>query len=134
MPAGRIREVAKAICRLLHELAQELASTVQPSGFARARSADWGEERGNLSTHPKPALITHREEEIASLIAGGLSNRKIAAALIITEGTAENHVHHILNKLGFHSRAQIAAWVVHKNAIPFSATRDAAAILALEPR
>lgn len=107
---ARQREVAKATCRLLHELAQELASTVQPMGVERARSTDWGEEKGNL------APITYREEEVATLIAGGFSNRKIAAALTITEGTAESHVHHILDKLGFHSRVQIAVWFVeHKN-------------------
>ncbi len=56
--------------------------------------------------------LTHREQEIAGLIAQGLTNRQIAEALVIAEGTAANHVQHILNKLGFDSRAQIAAWAV----------------------
>jgi non-specific serine/threonine protein kinase len=46
------------------------------------------------------------------LVAGGLSSREIAAALSIAERTAENHVEHILNKLGFRSRVQIATWAV----------------------
>ena len=37
---------------------------------------------------------------MAVLIARGLTNRQIAEALVITEGTAANHVDHILNKLG----------------------------------
>jgi non-specific serine/threonine protein kinase len=47
----------------------------------------------------------------ASLVAGGRSNKEIAAALVISQRTAENHVEHILTKLGFTSRAQVAAWV-----------------------
>ena len=43
-------------------------------------------------------------------MARGLTNRQIAAALHISERTAENHVQHILVKLGLHTRTQIAAW------------------------
>ncbi len=38
----------------------------------------------------------------------GISNKEIAAALVIAQGTAEGHVERILDKLGFSSRAQIA--------------------------
>jgi DNA-binding NarL/FixJ family response regulator len=40
----------------------------------------------------------------------GRSNREIAARLVITEGTVEVHVKHILGKLGVKSRAQVAGW------------------------
>jgi non-specific serine/threonine protein kinase len=56
--------------------------------------------------------LTPREREVAALVAQGLTNRQIGAALVITEGTARLHVKHILHKLGFSSRAQIAAWAV----------------------
>jgi predicted ATPase/class 3 adenylate cyclase/DNA-binding CsgD family transcriptional regulator len=56
------------------------------------------------------SVLTRREQEVAVLIARGLTNRQIAEALVITEGTAANHVVHILNKLGYSSRAQIAVW------------------------
>jgi non-specific serine/threonine protein kinase len=46
---------------------------------------------------------------VATLIARGLSNREIAEALVITEGTAAVHVKRILSKLGFKSRSQVAA-------------------------
>ena len=61
-----------------------------------------------------PGLLTSRELEVAALIARGKTNREIASALVITEGTAANHVQHILNKLGLNSRAQIAAWAVDR--------------------
>jgi len=48
--------------------------------------------------------------QIANLVAGGLTNREIAAKLSISERTADAHIEHILNKLGFHSRLQIARW------------------------
>lgn len=57
-------------------------------------------------------LLTQRELDVAKLIAKGLTNHEIATALVISDRTAANHVQHILNKLGFRSRAQIAAWVV----------------------
>ena len=56
------------------------------------------------------SVLTRREQEVAVLIARGLTNRQIAEALVITEGTAANHVVHILGKLEFGSRAQVAVW------------------------
>jgi non-specific serine/threonine protein kinase len=50
--------------------------------------------------------------QVARLVAGGRSNKEIAAQLVISQRTAENHVEHILTKFGFASRAQVAAWVV----------------------
>ncbi|MFG2002956.1 ATP-binding protein [Spirillospora sp. NPDC048911] len=55
--------------------------------------------------------LTPRETEIAGLVAQGMSNREIAAAAVIAQRTVEGHIEHIMNKLGFRSRAQIAAWV-----------------------
>jgi DNA-binding NarL/FixJ family response regulator len=58
--------------------------------------------------------LTSREREIASLMADGLSNHDIAGRLVITEGTVEVHVKHILSKLGFRSRTQVAGWVARQ--------------------
>jgi predicted ATPase/DNA-binding CsgD family transcriptional regulator len=55
--------------------------------------------------------LTHRELEIAELVAEGLTNKEIAARLTIAQRTAEGHVERVLTKFGFTSRAQIAAWV-----------------------
>ncbi|MEU0564214.1 LuxR C-terminal-related transcriptional regulator [Nonomuraea sp. NPDC005983] len=54
--------------------------------------------------------LTPREREIAELISQGLSNKEIATRLVISQRTAEGHVEHILAKLGFSSRTQIAVW------------------------
>jgi non-specific serine/threonine protein kinase len=57
--------------------------------------------------------LTRRETEVALLIARGLTNRKIAEQLVISERTVDNHVANILEKLGFSARSQIAAWTIH---------------------
>jgi DNA-binding CsgD family transcriptional regulator len=54
--------------------------------------------------------LTRKELEIAELVYQGGTNREIADRLIISERTVDNHVQHILTKLDFHRRAQIAAW------------------------
>lgn len=56
--------------------------------------------------------LTPREQQIASRIARGMSNRHIADDLVIATSTTERHVANILGKLGFQSRTQIAAWAV----------------------
>jgi DNA-binding CsgD family transcriptional regulator len=55
--------------------------------------------------------LTRREREVVTLIAAGLSNREIAARLVVAQRTAEGHVENILSKLGFTSRAQVAGWL-----------------------
>ena len=59
-----------------------------------------------------PPALSRREDEVAKLVADGLTNRQIATRLVISERTAETHVQHILTKLGFTTRSQIAAWSV----------------------
>ena len=62
--------------------------------------------------------LTAREREVATLIAQGKSNREIADSLVVGKRTVETHVANILSKLGFASRAQIAAWAEKKGLTP----------------
>jgi DNA-binding CsgD family transcriptional regulator len=55
--------------------------------------------------------LSRRERDVAQLLAQGLSNRTIAERLYLSERTVDNHVHHILDKLGFDSRVQVATWL-----------------------
>ena len=55
-------------------------------------------------------ILSAREWQVAELVAEGLSNRQIANRLHLSERTAENHVAHILAKLGFETRSRIASW------------------------
>jgi DNA-binding NarL/FixJ family response regulator len=68
-----------------------------------------GKARG---ARPGSAPLTRREQEVAVLIARGLTNRDIARQLVISERTVDTHVGNILSKLRLTSRAQVAAWAV----------------------
>lgn len=69
----------------------------------------------NVPAEPAPSVaaiaLSRREKEVASLLATGLSNREIATRLYLSERTVDNHVSHILDKLGFDSRVQVATWL-----------------------
>jgi DNA-binding CsgD family transcriptional regulator len=60
----------------------------------------------------RPDAITARQREVAALVSEGCTNREIATRLGIDERSAEGHVERIRLRLGFRSRAQIAAWYV----------------------
>ncbi|MCQ4118770.1 ATP-binding protein [Rhodococcus tibetensis] len=60
----------------------------------------------------RTAGLTRRERQVADLVTEGLTNRMIAEKLVISPRTAQGHVERVLGKLGFTSRAQIAAWMV----------------------
>jgi DNA-binding NarL/FixJ family response regulator len=57
---------------------------------------------------PQPHPLSDRELEIVRLLARGATNREIAAALVLAEGTVKNHLTNILEKLGARDRAQAA--------------------------
>jgi predicted ATPase/DNA-binding CsgD family transcriptional regulator len=68
---------------------------------------------GTAADAPVPVgrwdLLTAREREVAGLVAEGLTNRDIAARLFVSKRTVDAHLEHILSKLGYSSRVQVAA-------------------------
>ncbi|MHC3474439.1 ATP-binding protein [Streptomyces sp. 7R007] len=58
--------------------------------------------------------LTRREWQVADLVAEGLTNKQIAARLVIAQRTAENHVERILTKLGLPSRSRLAVWTYER--------------------
>jgi non-specific serine/threonine protein kinase len=79
-----------------------------------------GEETTGLLTdgEGEVALLTRRELEVVHLVAAGATNREIAASLVISYQTVKTHLHHILTKLGFESRVELAAWYVRRQQPP----------------
>lgn len=102
--------------------AAELAAVARPRGvtlgmapwLARLDAAAALLPTGTPKCTPAPELdpgpLSRRELEVAELVAKGLTNKAIAAELYLSERTAQNHVQHILTKLGVSNRTQIAAW------------------------
>ncbi|MEP7024951.1 MAG: LuxR C-terminal-related transcriptional regulator [Actinomycetota bacterium] len=66
--------------------------------------------RGLAGQQGSSSVLTRRELQIAALVTKGLSNKAIADELVISPATAARHVANIFTKLGFTSRAQLAAW------------------------
>lgn len=83
-------------------------------GFDAAIAYALREELPEAPPSHASATPTRREQEVAELVAEGMTNKEIAARLVISPRTAQGHVEHLLTKLGFTSRAQIAAWVVEQ--------------------
>jgi len=61
-------------------------------------------------------VLTRREEQVAGLIAEGLTNRQIGERLFIGQRTVDSHVSHIFAKLGCTTRAQVAAIITARPA------------------
>ena len=72
---------------------------------------EWIEQlQAQLTAAAADSPLSPRELEVARLVARGLTNKQIGQNLYVSERTAENHVQHILTKLGLRNRSQIAAW------------------------
>jgi DNA-binding CsgD family transcriptional regulator len=97
---GRSSDVDESVGLLV-----EADAAAERMGMAplRARIAALGAAEGGV--------LSRREAEIAELVGRGLTNRQIAASAHISERTVETHVGHVLAKLGFTRRSEIAAWV-----------------------
>ena len=107
-------ERAEALRHLDYVVVEFGAMHMQPS-LARARKLAQGiQVAGSTGGDTEVGGLTARERDVAGLIARGMSNRDIAEALVITEATTEVHVKHILGKLGFRSRSQVAVWAVER--------------------
>ena len=74
-------------------------------------------------------MLTDRQQQVASLVCDGLSNKIIAQKLGVSEGTVKIHLHAVYNKLNIHSRTQLAATLADRGqanlllASPVLATR-----------
>jgi DNA-binding NarL/FixJ family response regulator len=59
-------------------------------------------------------LLTSREREVSALVAKGMTNKEIAGRLFVSKRTVDAHIEHILAKLSYASRVQIAALVAYE--------------------
>jgi predicted ATPase/DNA-binding CsgD family transcriptional regulator len=82
-------------------------------GYALGQSPEPARPAGSA-----PERLTRREQEVAGLVAEGLTNQEIADRLVISRRTAESHVEHILAKLGVTSRVQVATRITRSTGPP----------------
>ena len=96
------RELAEAV-RLAHEGVAQL----DPAAVARLVAAL---DRPVTASSTVELPLTPREVEVLRLLGTGATNREIAGALYLSEGTVKNHVSRILNRLGLRDRTQAAVY------------------------
>jgi DNA-binding NarL/FixJ family response regulator len=109
-----IAEIARAVhAAAAHQTLLDPVVQQQLLAAATARpqtQAPQGEEAGESGPPTPPATLpddlTPREAEVLTLIAGGLSNREIAAKLFVSEATVKTHINHVFSKIGVRDRAQ----------------------------
>lgn len=99
-----VREAFQGKVQLHPDIARKLMSAL-----AADRDAPLDKQVGR---QPAVADLSEREQEVLSLIAGGMNNRQIAEQMIISEKTVKTHVSNILNKLGVEDRTQAAIWAL----------------------
>ena len=86
---------------------QLIASATARAGVGHEPTSQ-GPEAGGQARPPAPLPdeLTPREAEVLSLIAQGLSNQEIAAALFVSEATVKTHINHLFSKIDARDRAQ----------------------------
>ena len=100
MPAEDLVQAIRLACQGYAQLAPGLLDKLMknPLGIVAPR------DLRNLE------MLTRREREVLQLITTGATNREIADQLFITEGTVKTHVTHLLNRLDYKNRAQLAIY------------------------
>jgi DNA-binding NarL/FixJ family response regulator len=73
-----------------------------------------------VDSHDTAPKLTDRETEVLRLVAKGMSNKEIAADLVIAENTVKNHVRNILEKLQLRSRMEAALYAVREKLVDAS--------------
>ncbi len=111
----RVRAEAEAARAIIEALAATIDEPPLRQAFLVAALASLPQSKPRAAQRPAHSAaggLSAREREVATLVAQGQTNREIAVQLVVSERTAEAHVSNILGKLGFTTRAQIAAWAV----------------------
>lgn len=115
MPAPDLARAIEAAHKGIYQLDPAVASKMVKSfaGASPASSANRNVTPGSSGAGPAARStddLTGREIEVLRLIAKGATNREIAEALVITEGTVKNHISSILSRLGLRDRTQAALY------------------------
>jgi len=79
----------------------------------------------NLPTEDVTAILTKREQEVARLVAAGMSNHEVSRELGLSQHSVKNYLFHVYQKLGISSRVELLLYVLSQRKQP--ETDDSAA-------
>jgi DNA-binding NarL/FixJ family response regulator len=96
-----IAEISRAI-----QAAAAHQALLDPAVQARLLAALTAKTAPPAPAAELPDELTPREAEVLGLIARGMSNTEIAAALVVSEATVKSHINHLFAKIGARDRAQ----------------------------
>ena len=97
---------------------------IDPS-MAKALVEDYVDTKRDSGDHPEVVRkLTDREEEVLKKLAQGFTNQEIADRLSVSVKTIETHRSHIMEKLSFHSRAELVKYALHQGFLNTSESRD----------
>ena len=116
------RTSAEALIAAIHTIAAG-DSLLSPSVTSRVIGRMAEQPAPDASRDARLDQLTHREREVLELVARGLSNGEIAAALVIEESTVKTHVKRILAKLAVRGRVQ-AVIVAFESGLARSGSRE----------
>jgi DNA-binding CsgD family transcriptional regulator/tetratricopeptide (TPR) repeat protein len=132
LPPPFRERLARWIARARASLSEAEAETALAAGRARApgQAIDADELQALVGcttvqdpSPRSPPRLTPREKQIVVLLARGGTNQQIAGELVLSPRTVESHVSHILGKLDFTTRAQIAAWASRQSLVGMPSSR-----------
>ncbi|MBI4220579.1 MAG: helix-turn-helix transcriptional regulator [Chloroflexi bacterium] len=133
-PASAFRADAERGLQLAGSIGDaELRQAFLRSPAVRRWRGPPGRQRTAVATG-RPGGLTAREQDVARLVARGLTNRAIAHDLVLSEKTVEMHVSSCLAKLGQRSRAELAAWAVGTGLAPVRSSSSTPGPKGTEPR
>ena len=113
---SQLNEVPRAAIGETRDLARRAVGAEDADrAWAEGQRLTWAEAIASGQAPPfrrvKPGGLTEREQQVAELVADGLTNRAVASRLHLAERTVENHVLHARTKLGLANRTQLARWM-----------------------
>jgi DNA-binding NarL/FixJ family response regulator len=103
-------QIARKVMDQFRRLASSVQTDAGDAGAGRSASGSDGRGSGDATTE----ALSDKEERILGLIAEGRSNRQIAAAVFLAEGTVKNYVSRIMDKLHANTRTELAVMSVRR--------------------
>jgi DNA-binding NarL/FixJ family response regulator len=103
-------QIARKVMDQFRRLASSVQAEASDAGAGRSASGSGGRASGDATTE----ALSDKEERILGLIAEGRSNKQIAAAVFLAEGTVKNYVSRIMDKLHANTRTELAVMSVRR--------------------